>query len=390
MRAAGYAILTTFGMAAFTLLLRATLQTWPVGTAGSLSRIVTLAALGAWVVTTGEGWRRLHRTGVVRWLALMGAISIAINLLLFGSLKWTTATNNALLFRLDLVFVVLIGSLLGLERIGAKQLLVLPVMLFGAGLVSELQKFSFHGHMVGDLMVAGAAFCFAVNAFIIRRILRSMDEEAVALYNHGISTLGFVVLAVANREFVAAREVMMTPSAWIWLALLGLAAAVVLPLYYAALRRMSVWRLRTWLLATPVLVAVPEWGLWGTRPTVTQGLGGVLVLAGLAILIRLESRDAPEGRRTGGSPPAPRGSTSATSDFADEATGLFKNLDGVHKWGRLPACRQASSLPHLAFRIGPKYRAAVVKCPVRSGFPTRFHSGGRKQENVHGIQESLA
>lgn len=286
-----FAILTVLGMAAFTLLLRATMDVWPVGTAGSLSRAVALAVLGAWVLARGRGWRRLATSGLGGWIVLMGVISTGINLLLFASLEWTTATNNALLFRLDLVFVLFIGSFLGLERITPAELLLLPVMLLGVALVVVNPKeLSFRGHTVGDVMVVVAALGFAVNAFVILRILRRMDEEAVALYNHGISTLGFVVLMLAGGELSGVGETVRSPAAWSWIVLLGVVSAVVLPLYYAALHRMQVWRLRTWLLATPVMVAVAEWLLWGTRLSGTQLEGGVLVLAGLGGLIHLEIR----------------------------------------------------------------------------------------------------
>lgn len=290
MQGIGFALLSVLGMATFTLVLRAVLEIWPVGLAGTLSRLVTIAALGGWVLSTQGGWRRLRPGGTLWWLLLMGANSIAINLFLFGSLKWTTATNNALLFRLDLVFVVLIGGLLRIERIGLKQLALLPIMLAGVALVCEIEDFDWSGHLVGDLMAVVAALGFACNAFVIRHILKSMDEESVALVNHLISAFGFFALAILHNEFGFVQTVSNEPAAWLWIGIVGLVAAVVLPLYYAALARMSVWRLRTWLLLTPVLVAVLEWPLWGTRLNGSQLLGAVLVLAGLAALIRVESQ----------------------------------------------------------------------------------------------------
>jgi drug/metabolite transporter (DMT)-like permease len=94
-------------------------------------------------------------------------------------------------------------------------------------------------------------------------------------------------VALLGSEFAAARETMATSAAWGWIALLGCTAVLSLPLYYAALHRMEVWRLRAWLLATPVLVAVAEWGL-GLRLGWTQWLGAAMVLGGLAVLIRME------------------------------------------------------------------------------------------------------
>jgi len=285
-----FAILTIVGMAAFTLLLRGALEFWPVGTTGILSRIVTLMLLGGWVLGTRSGWRRLIPGGMGRQLLLMGAISIVINLFLFGSLRFTTATNHALLYRLDLIFVVLIGAAWGIERIGWSQLALLPVMLAGVTLVLDVQHFQWQGHFIGDAMAVAAAFGFAVNAFIIRRILRKVDEAATALYNHGISTLGFMGLAWWQNEWPRAAQAAMSSSAWVRILALGVVTAAVLPLYYAALHRMQVWKLRAWLLLTPVTVALVEWLLWETHLNAWQYLGSLLVLSGLGGLIWLELR----------------------------------------------------------------------------------------------------
>jgi len=104
-----FALMTVFCMAALTLLLRATLEFWPVGLGGAFSRSVAVVVLGGWVLTTGAGWRRFAPNGAGPWLLLSGVMTIVLNLLLYGSLKWTTATNHALLYRLDILFVVLIG-----------------------------------------------------------------------------------------------------------------------------------------------------------------------------------------------------------------------------------------------------------------------------------------
>ncbi|HID20794.1 MAG TPA: hypothetical protein EYP14_00120, partial [Planctomycetaceae bacterium] len=69
-------------------------------------------------------------------------------------------------------------------------------------------------------------------------------------------------------------------------------AAIGLPLYYVALRNMSVWKLRMYMLSAPVLTAWIEWPLWGTQLTPLQILGAAIVLTGLAALIWLEWRQA--------------------------------------------------------------------------------------------------
>ncbi len=285
-----FALLTIVSSVAVNLTLREAAALAPVGLLGVASRIVTLPLLAAWVLARGNGFRRLRPRRNLKLLAWMGLISIAINLFWFASLKWTTATNVAVIYRLDLVFVVLIGAGLGLERIGRAQLALLPVLLVGFALFTQIGNFDLGGHLSGDLMVVAAALGFAVNAFIIRRILQTMDEEAVALYNHAISTLGFVALALVHGEFADfSRLFEQARLGWL-IVLLGVLLAVSLPLYYAALKRIQVWKLRALLLSAPLLTAAIECPFWGVRLSPLQCLGGAIILAGLAALIRLEAR----------------------------------------------------------------------------------------------------
>ena len=110
------------------------------------------------------------------------------------------------------------------------------------------------------------------------------------MYNHTISTLGFVALALVCGDFARTSEVLAAPAGWVPIAGVGVVAAVSLPLYYVALRRMDVWKLRTYMLSAPVLTAAVEWPLWGIRLAPLHWLGAAIILGGLAVLIRIEAR----------------------------------------------------------------------------------------------------
>jgi drug/metabolite transporter (DMT)-like permease len=288
MKHIGIALLAIVSWVAVNLLVRGAQETWPVNLAGVLSRVITVSVMSTWILATGAGWRRLRPGRFPGSLLLMGLVAIVLNLLWYNAMRWTTATNAALLFRLDLVFVVLIGTWLGLERIHFPQLLVLALMLTGLAIFTEVHRLDWGGHLVGDAMVVGAACGYAINAFIIRRILTSMDALSVSLYNLAFSGFGFAALALARGEYAALPQVGSRPAAWLWIAALGVATAISLPLYYAALARMPVWKLRTWMLLAPLLVALVECPVWGIAISPLQACGAVMMLIGLAALIHLE------------------------------------------------------------------------------------------------------
>ena len=297
MAAMTYALLTVLSSAAFTLVLRGAMQVWPIGLAGVLSRCVTLPLLGGWILTRGEGWPAPSR----RHAAFADADGRDLDSGEFALVRLAQADHghqrdDADAHRSGVCGVL--GTLLGLERITPGELALVPVFLAGMALLTGVADSGWSAHLLGDLMAVGATFFYAVNAFQIRTILREMDEEAVAFYNHGLSTLGFVTMAIACDEFSTALPAMSMASAWWWIVGVGVTAAVSLPLYYAALRRLPVWKLRAWLLLSPVLVAIVEW-LWGVRLSLSQWLGAAMVLGGLAALIRMEwaRRSGPSRRR---------------------------------------------------------------------------------------------
>jgi drug/metabolite transporter (DMT)-like permease len=194
------------------------------------------------------------------------------------------------LLRMDLLFVIFIGTVLGLERVGLLGWSTLPVMLAGVALLSEIREMDLGGHTAGDIMVVGGALALAVNAFIIRRILRVIPETTVAMYNMIMSGIGFLALGCFEGfDFPAPTADALNP--WWWVILFGAIASAALVSYYFALRRMMIWKLRAFMLLMPVLVALGEWWLWDVRLGATQWAGAGLLIAGAGLLIYGEARE---------------------------------------------------------------------------------------------------
>jgi drug/metabolite transporter (DMT)-like permease len=284
-----YSAIALIPWIAITLLLRylINIQGLSAGLVGVLSRVLCLSLLGSWILHRGAGWRRFRVRGEGARLLWMGAISTVINLAWFYSLQWTTATNVAILIRTDIVFVILIGATFRLERIRPAQLAVIPVMFVGLGLLCEIQRFDFSGHLTGDLLVVCAALAFSVNAFIIRRILTVLDPEVIAEYNHAASSLGFLAIVLLQGQFAQLPACCTGPRA-VAIAALGVCTAVGLPLYYVALKHLPVWKLRVCMLAGPVFTGLFERWYWDLEMTWLQMLGAALILLGLAAIILID------------------------------------------------------------------------------------------------------
>jgi drug/metabolite transporter (DMT)-like permease len=161
-------------------------------------------------------------------------------------------------------------------------------MFVGLALLVEIHTFDLAGHLPGDLLTVVAAFAFSVNAFVIRHILLVMEEDSVAFYNHASSGLGFLGLAIVSGDFTVLADPARLQAAWLPLLGIGILVSISLPLYYVALHRMDVWKLRMFMLSSPLLTALVEWPLWGAELLPMQCLGGAIMLAALAMLIRLE------------------------------------------------------------------------------------------------------
>ena len=286
MIAIAYALVATVAWTINLLLVNQVMRMWPAGWAGALSRLISTGIIGLWILRSRAiGWRRMRFNGQGRRILMMGGAAVAVNVCLFTAMKWTTVANAALLYRSDLLFVILIGWFLGLERITWAGWLVMPMMFAGMALIMRIQYFQWTGRLRGDLLVLLAAFSFAVNAFIIRSILHHLGEHVVAFYNNLLCAGGFVVLALIQKVGPPVQVV-----AWGWLVALGVMGSISLPLYYAALHRMPVWKLRVFMLLSPLMAAGADWLIWGQRLHGGQWGGAVLLLAGAVVLILSEAR----------------------------------------------------------------------------------------------------
>lgn len=262
-----------------------------VAMALTFSGAAILTGLGR-VVRSGPGPQAIAQSppvgrgepaGRILSLLLIGGISAGIQLCTFTGLSLSTATNVATLSRTDILFTLAISAIaVGSRPVSFQWLGVLTTV--GGILVMlwpSIVDFEYSG--LGDLLVLLAALLLSINAFIIKRLARSVDRRTIAIVNQlaNVAVAGAVV-AIAPSERAPVAVIV---SVWPYIAIASILVFFFFETYYVALSRLPVWQVRLILLIVPGVSAVGEWILSGATPTLRSIAGMLLVIFGSALVI---------------------------------------------------------------------------------------------------------
>lgn len=178
-------------------------------------------------------------------LALLGGLGVFANQVMFISgLKFTTATNAAILMPSLPVFAVAAAAVLGIEVIGPRRLQGIALSIVGALVLVNPFRFSGgHDAAVGNVLILGNCLCYALFLVLQRPILQRLPWRTViagSFFLGGVATL--IVAAPALAALDPARISLAT---WLMLAYIVLFASV---FAYAA----NTWAVRR---SSPTLVA---------------------------------------------------------------------------------------------------------------------------------------
>ncbi len=148
-----------------------------------------------------EGGSRPGGRGEALRLLGLGAVGITLTQSFFTfGVSLTTATNTALMYSTSPIWGMLLGSLLGLERPGLRNILGVALALLGVGLVVygglELGGTS----LVGDLLILAAAVCWGSYTMLSLALLGRYSPLAVAAYPMLLGGLAIFPLAVFDLD----------------------------------------------------------------------------------------------------------------------------------------------------------------------------------------------
>jgi drug/metabolite transporter (DMT)-like permease len=231
--------------------------------------------------------RRVSRIDLVK-LTVLGFVAIPLNqgLFLYG-LSLTTPGHAALLYAMTPVFVFVLALLRREERSSAWKSAGIAtafagavVVLVGRGQLAGQVEAS--RAMLGDLLVLLAVISWAVYAVWGK----PYAERYGVVTTTGITIVTGSLLYLPIGIFFSRAEDFRALSSVGWLSiayLVVLTSVVSYLLYYWALAREDASRVAIWSNTQPVLTALLAWMVYGDRLTPSFVVGGLLVIAGVAM-----------------------------------------------------------------------------------------------------------
>lgn len=215
-------------------------------------------------------------------LALLGGLGVFANQVLFiTGLKYTTATNAAILMLSVPVFTVAAAAALRIERIGAGRLVGILLSVAGAlVLVNPLRFSADHGAALGNAIILANGFAYALFLVLQRPVLARIPWRTVIAWSFLFGTLGVLPFAVPA---LSALEPAQVPArAW-----LGLGYIIVFPTVFAyaastwAVRRSSPALVAAYNTLQPLVAATLGILFLGERFGWAEGMGFALIVTGL-------------------------------------------------------------------------------------------------------------
>lgn len=226
-----------------------------------------------------------------RWIALGSGVLLAIDFVCWHlSIGHLGTGLSTLIANAQVVFVAVIAWLVLGERPERVVLVSIPVVLGGVTLVSGLGRADAFGSdpLLGSVLAVASAIAYAGFLLGYRRASRSQASVVGALLD---ASIGAAITTLAAGPLLGTLDLVPHWPAHGWLLALALLCQVGgwLAIGYA-LPRLPAVETSTFILLQPVLTMV--WGalLLAERPSLTQLVGALLVLAGVGMVAVVTGR----------------------------------------------------------------------------------------------------
>jgi drug/metabolite transporter (DMT)-like permease len=246
--------------------------------------VFSVAGMLLFVASVAKGYFK-KEIFISNWksMLLVGIVGSGCNLLWLAGTRLTTVASASVLSRSDILFTLILSSVIFHEKIKKVSLVSIPLMLIGIGIMTDLDIGALKLNSMGDFFVLGSALLLSVNAFIIKKFMKGAGGVNLALANCAVNTVCFggAVLFFAPSSSLSAvsmKSLLLAISC-------GCCSFLFFVGYYAALNLLPVWEVRLFCLGVPVVAAFSGYLFLGEVPSLMKVLGGVLILAGAVVAL---------------------------------------------------------------------------------------------------------
>lgn len=229
-------------------------------------------------------------------IAAGGGVALVMNwLLLFSAYPLASISVTTIVYNFQPFMLVGLGALFLGERVGAAKLgwmgLAFAGMLAMTVSGTSLSGHAGQGYLTGILLALAAAFCYAVAAFVTRR-LRSTSPYVIAL----VQVLTGIVILAPLADFNALPS---SPQSWAMVATIGVVhTGVMYAFLYSAIQKLPVVLTGTLSFLYPVVAILVDILAYGHVLTPGQALGGAaILLAAVGTTLNLTPRHLLPGTR---------------------------------------------------------------------------------------------
>lgn len=249
---------------------------------------IATVALAAWFLATRPA-RLLPDRSDYPVLFGLGLCGVGLFYMLQNiGLRYTTATDTALLITASPAIIAALAVFALGEALRWRRALGIGLATLGAatlalgGSTAAHSDVSSPGRVFGDAVIALTALGWAIYTVYSKGLLARYSTLALTTYTTVLGTLVLVPLAAAetvghHTDPVSLRLVACS----LYLGVFGSALGYVL--WNHALRILPAGTVSTYLYVRPLFTAVLAAALLGERPTLTTGVGGLLIIAGAAL-----------------------------------------------------------------------------------------------------------
>jgi drug/metabolite transporter (DMT)-like permease len=229
-----------------------------------------------------------HHLGRLILLGVLG--NTAYQLCFIFGIARTSADNAALILATVPVWVALIGTIAGTEKVTTGGWLGVGLSLAGIGLIilggqRQVQLHFGGASLLGDGLILGATLCWSLYTLISRRMLRDYSSIAVTTFSTVVGVIPLLLLAIP--PLVQLDWTTISITAWgalIFSGIFGITLAYFFWNY--GVSRLGSTRTSLYSNLTPPLALLVAWLLLGETLTLVQIGGGLLALGGVALARR--------------------------------------------------------------------------------------------------------